>query len=77
LIYSINFFIQFYCILSVIVAIFLNPQQTKYFGGLAIELKQAGLFSKYKTAELFVYFGSWLLISLFFKLSFFLARTFS
>ena len=73
-IYSLKLLIQFYCILSTSVAIFLNPQQTKYFGGLAIELKQAGLFSKYKTAELFVYLGSWILIASFFRFSFFLAK---
>jgi hypothetical protein len=67
-------FIQLYCILSSSVAIFLNPQQTKYFGGLAIELKQAGFFSKYKTAEFFVYFVSWILIGTFFRFSFLLAK---
>ena len=70
---KIKLFIQIYCIISSSVAIFLNPQQTKYFGGLAIELKQAGLFSRYKTAEFFVYIISWLLIGTFFQLSFFLA----
>jgi hypothetical protein len=68
--------IQFYCILSTSVAIFLNPQQTKYFGGLAIELKQAGFFSKYKTAEFFVYFASWVFIGTFFRFSFLLAQIF-
>jgi hypothetical protein len=70
---KIKLFIQIYCIISSSVAIFLNPQQTKYFGGLAIELKQAGLFSKYKTAEFFVYIISWFLIGTFFQLSFSLA----
>jgi preprotein translocase subunit SecG len=70
---KIKLFIQIYCIISSSVAIFLNPQQTKYFGGLAIELKQAGLFSRYKTAEFFVYIISWLLIGTFFQLSFSLA----
>jgi len=73
---KIKLFIQIYCIISSSVAIFLNPQQTKYFGGLAIELKQAGLFSRYKTAEFFVYIISWLLIGTFFQLSFSLAVLF-
>jgi len=70
-------FIQIYCIISISVALFLNPQQTKYFGGLAIQLKQVGFFSKYKTAEYFVYVVSWLLIGIFCKYSFLLARMFA
>jgi hypothetical protein len=73
MILKLQLFIQIYCIISSSVAIFLNPQQTKYFGGLAIELKQAGFFSKYKTAEFFVYIFSWCLIGIFFQLSFSLA----
>ena len=73
MIYSLKLFLQIYCILCISVAIFLNPQQTKYFGGLAIELKQAGFFSKYKTAEFFVYLTSWVFIGIFFRLSFSLA----
>ena len=74
---SIKLLIQIYCIISTSVAIFLNPQQTKYFGGLAIDLKQAGFFSKYQTAEYFVSFASWLLISLFFFFSYVLAKLFA
>ena len=77
MIFSLKLFIQMYCIISTSVAIFLNPQQTKYFGGLAIDLKQAGFFSKYKTAEYFVYFASWMLIGLFFLFSFRLAKLLS
>jgi preprotein translocase subunit SecG len=66
-----------YGILSIILVSFILPQQTKYFGGLAISLKQAGFFSKYKTAESFVYLASWLLIGAFFRFSFVLAKTLS
>lgn len=53
------------CFLAVSIALFLNPQQTKYFGGLGVNMKQAGLFTHYKTAESFVYVLSWILISSF------------
>ena len=66
---------KFYCIIATIVTLFLNPQQTKYFGGLAIELKQAGLFSKYEKSETVVSITSWALIFVFFLQSFLLARS--
>jgi protein translocase SecG subunit len=65
-----------YIILCIILILFLLPQQTR-FGGLAISLKQAGFFSKFKTAESFVYGASWVLIGAFFRVSFRLAKTFS
>jgi len=65
---------HFYCLLSILVALFLNPQQTKYFGGLAIDFKQFGFFTKYQTAENFVYTFSWLFLSIFFRCSFVLAK---
>lgn len=63
-----------YIFFSGFIAIFLNPQQTKYFGGLAMSFKQAGLFTKYKTAENFVYIFSFLLIFFFFRFSLFCAK---
>lgn len=62
--------LKIYCILATIVSIFLNPQQTKYFGGLAVALKQAGLFSKYGKSEKTVYVLSWILIFLFVSMSY-------
>ena len=72
-----NYFqkLQKYCIIATIVTLFLNPQQTKYFGGLAVVLKQAGFFSKYSKSEKTVYILSWVLIFVFFYSSYFLART--
>jgi hypothetical protein len=64
----------YYTSLSTLVILFLNPQQTKYFGGLAIELKQVGLFAKYSRSEQTVYFLSWVFISIFFLFSFLLVR---
>ena len=66
--------IYFYAFFAFIVAIFLNPQQTKYFGGLAIEFKHIGLFLRYKTAEHFVYVLSWIFMISFFQASLFLAK---
>ena len=65
-----------YAFFSVIVAVFLNPQQTKYFGGLAIEFKKIGFFIRYQTAENFVYWISWFFVILFFTFSFCLTRAF-
>jgi hypothetical protein len=59
-----------YCIIATIVTLFLNPQQTKYFGGLAVVLKQAGFFSKYGKSEKTVYILSWIVIALFAQLSY-------
>ena len=64
-----------YCIIATIVTLFLNPQQTKYFGGLAVVLKQAGFFSKYSKSEKTVYILSWVFIFVFFYSSYFLARS--
>jgi hypothetical protein len=61
---------KLYCILATIVTVFLNPQQTKYFGGLAVALKQAGLFSKYGKSEKTVYVFSWIFILLFASMSY-------
>lgn len=58
-----------YCIICTIVTLFLNPQQTKYFGGLAVVLKQAGFFTKYSKSEKSVYMLSWVCIILFFSFS--------
>lgn len=58
-----------YCIICTIVTLFLNPQQTKYFGGLAVVLKQAGFFTKYSKSEKSVYMFSWVCIILFFSFS--------
>lgn len=58
-----------YCIIATIVTLFLNPQQTKYFGGLAVVLKQAGFFTKYEKSEKMVYFFSWVFVLMFFYLS--------
>lgn len=58
--------IRNYCIIATIVTLFLNPQQTKYFGGLAVVLKQAGFFTKYSKSEKMVYIFSWLFVILFF-----------
>jgi preprotein translocase subunit SecG len=68
--------IYFYTFFALIIATFLNPQQTKFFGGLAIHLKQSGLFVKYKTAENFIYFLSWIFMIIFFKISFLLSMSF-
>ena len=68
-----DFMIQIYSFFGLILAVFLNPQQTKFFGGLAIDLKQTGFFLKYKTAENFIYFLSWLFMICFFKASSLLA----
>jgi len=62
-----------YCLCAIFLSFFLTPQQTKYFGGLAIQLKYVGLFSKYQTSENFVSVFSWVLIFLFFVLSFLLS----
>ena len=62
-----------YCLCALFLSFFLTPQQTKYFGGLAIQLKYVGLFSKYQTSENFVSVFSWGLICLFFVLSFLLS----
>jgi hypothetical protein len=62
--------LKMYCIIATIVTLFLNPQQTKYFGGLAVVLKQAGFFSKYGKSEKTVYILSWILIALFAQLSY-------
>jgi hypothetical protein len=61
--------LKIYCIIATIVTLFLNPQQTKYFGGLAVALKQAGLFSKYGKSEKTVYVFSWIFIVLFAQMS--------
>lgn len=61
--------LKIYCIIATIVTLFLNPQQTKYFGGLAVALKQAGLFSKYGKSEKTVYVFSWIFIVLFAHMS--------
>lgn len=58
--------IRNYCIIATIVTLFLNPQQTKYFGGLAVVLKQAGFFTKYSKSEKMVYTFSWVFVILFF-----------
>lgn len=58
--------IKYYCIIATIVTLFLNPQQTKYFGGLAVVLKQAGFFTKYGKSEKMVYIFSWIFVILFF-----------
>jgi len=65
------FFIQMYCILSTIVTLFLNPQQTKYFGGLAVSLKQAGFFLTYGKSEKIVYILSWVFIGVFLSSSYY------
>lgn len=65
------FFIQMYCILSTIVTLFLNPQQTKYFGGLAVSLKQAGFFLTYGKSEKIVYIFSWVFIGVFLSSSYY------
>lgn len=62
--------LKMYCIIATIVTLFLNPQQTKYFGGLAVVLKQAGFFSKYGKSEKTVYILSWIIIALFAQLSY-------
>ena len=62
--------LKIYCIIATIVTLFLNPQQTKYFGGLAVALKQAGLFSKYGKSEKTVYVFSWIFIVLFAQMSY-------
>jgi hypothetical protein len=62
--------LKIYCIIATIVTLFLNPQQTKYFGGLAVALKQAGLFSKYGKSEKTVYLFSWIFIVLFAQMSY-------
>jgi hypothetical protein len=62
--------LKMYCIIATIVTLFLNPQQTKYFGGLAVALKQAGLFSKYGKSEKTVYIFSWIFIVLFAHMSY-------
>ena len=61
--------IRNYCIIGTIVTLFLNPQQTKYFGGLAVVLKQAGFFTKYSKSEKTVYVFSWIFVILFFSFS--------
>ena len=66
-----------YCIIATIVSLFLNPQQTKYFGGLAVVLKQAGFFSKYSKSEKTVYILSWIFILVFFSNSYYLALEFT
>jgi hypothetical protein len=66
-----------YCIIATIVSLFLNPQQTKYFGGLAVVLKQAGFFSKYSKSEKTVYILSWIFILMFFSNSYYLALEFT
>ena len=66
--------IYLYSFFALIIAIFLNPQQTKFFGGLAVRLKQTGFFVKYKTAENFIYFLSWIFMIVFFKISFLLSN---
>jgi hypothetical protein len=71
--FGIQKMIYFYSFFSLILMFFLNPQQTKYFGGLAIEFKNIGLFIKYKTSENFVYFISWIFMLFFFHMSFLLA----
>lgn len=65
-----------YCIIATIVSLFLTPQQTKYFGGLAVVLKQAGFFSKYSKSERTVYILSWIFILIFFSNSYSLALEF-
>jgi preprotein translocase subunit SecG len=65
--------IHLYACFAFIVALLLNPQQTKYFGGLATEWKQFGFFVTYKRAENFVYFLSWICMLFFFQASFYLA----
>jgi preprotein translocase subunit SecG len=65
-----------YSLIALIIVIFLNPQQTKYFGGLAVRIKQAGLFSEYKTATFFVLYLSWFFIFLFCVFSIKLAAKF-
>ena len=65
-----------YCIIATIVSLFLNPQQTKYFGGLAVVLKQAGFFSKYSKSEKTVYILSWIFILVFFSNSYYLSLEF-
>ena len=62
--------LKIYCIIATIVTLFLNPQQTKYFGGLAVALKQAGLFSKYGKSEKTVYVFSWIFLVLFAQMSY-------
>jgi hypothetical protein len=62
--------LKMYCIIATIVTLFLTPQQTKYFGGLAVVLKQAGFFSKYGKSEKTVYILSWIVIALFAQLSY-------
>lgn len=66
--------IRTYCIIGTIVTLFLNPQQTKYFGGLAVVLKQAGFFTKYSKSEKTVYVFSWIFVILFFCFSIQIAR---
>ena len=64
-----------YPLFALIIAFFLNPQQTKYFGGLAVNIKQAGLFSEYKNAILFVFLSSWFLILFFCVFSIILSQS--
>jgi len=70
------FVLLFYSFLSFSLAIFLTPQQTKYFGELATGFKQVGFFTKYQTAENFVYVFSWIFLLAFFWFSFMVAKTF-
>jgi hypothetical protein len=72
--FSTNKYFFNYTILSALLTFFLNPQQTKYFGGLAIELKQVGLFSKYSRSEQMVSIFSWFFIFLFLCFSFFITK---
>jgi preprotein translocase subunit SecG len=61
--------IYFYASVSIFIAIFLNPQQTKYFGGLSTALKHNGFFVSYREAENFIYWVSWFFILFFFTIS--------
>ena len=51
--------LQMYCIICTILIICVHPYQSKSFGGLAVNLKQAGIFSGFESANLGMSIISW------------------
>jgi hypothetical protein len=61
---------QVYSIICVILIICIHPYQSKSFRSLAIELKQAGMFTGFESAQLTLTIFSWILLESFIFLSF-------
>jgi hypothetical protein len=61
---------QVYSIICVILIICIHPYQSKSFRSLAIELKQAGIFTGFESAQLTLTIFSWILLESVIFLSF-------